>query len=72
MFENYTQEPIKRILDAPLVRIPSLGWVKGRTYTETDRPYYGFLGVKYAESPSGTNRFKVNADFHCALNSPLI
>ncbi|XP_031635474.1 glutactin-like [Contarinia nasturtii] len=44
----------------PIVRIPHLGWLKGKTASTkwTNRTIYEFLGVPYAEAPSGKRRFK--------------
>lgn len=44
-----------------IVRIPELGRLRGSigTTTWTNREFFQFLGVQYAEAPSGARRFKV-------------
>lgn len=48
-------------MNGPVVGIPYFGWLKGSiAWTKwSNRSFYQFLGVKYAESPSGARRFKV-------------
>ncbi|XP_055301885.1 esterase SG1-like [Sitodiplosis mosellana] len=52
--------PHRRASDDPVVGIPYLGWLRGSiAFTKwTNRSFYQFLGIKYAESPSGARRFK--------------
>lgn len=40
----------------------NIGWLKGSTASTkwTNQTYYKFLGIPYAEAPSGARRFKVN------------
>lgn len=47
---------------SPIVNIPGLGSVEGgvKLTPRTKKQFYQFLGVKYAESPSGERRFKVS------------
>lgn len=51
--------------DTPIVKLPGLGTLEGGTKESpwTKQTFYQFLGVKYAESPSGKLRFKVPIDF---------
>lgn len=47
--------------DNLIVQLPNLGFLKGSTSRTalTNETIYQFLGIKYAESPSGLRRFKV-------------
>ena len=47
--------------ETPLVRIPELGEVKGSSAVTawTQRKFYQFQGIRYAEPPTGKLRFKV-------------
>lgn len=65
---------IEKQLDDPVVGIPYFGWLKGSiAWTKwSNRSFYQFLGVKYAESPSGARRFKVEkypVFEYCYLNN---
>lgn len=50
-----------------MVELPQLGTLQGSVAESawTKRTIYQFLGFKYAESPSGTKRFKV-----CSIENP--
>lgn len=50
--------------EAPLVKIPELGEVKGSSGVTawTQRKFYQFLGIRYAEPPTGKLRFKVRLE----------
>lgn len=51
----------RAIIEDPIVFVTNLGWLKGTiAHTKwTNQTYYQFLGVPYAEAPSGSRRFKV-------------
>lgn len=55
--------------ETKLVKIPELGDVKGSTSLTawTQRKFYQFLGIRYAEPPTGQLRFKVSSK--CDLQS---
>lgn len=48
--------------ETKLVKIPELGEVKGSTAVTawSQRKFYQFLGIRYAEPPTGKLRFKVS------------
>lgn len=48
--------------DSPIVSLPGLGILRGRTIQTawTHRDVHQFVDVKYGESPTGENRFKVH------------
>lgn len=57
-----------------IVTIPNLGTIVGST-TKTARTQsliYQFLGVRYAESPSGAYRFKVGRRCGCIYRTTAI
>lgn len=43
---------------SPIVIIPKLGALKGRQSIISNRRFYEFRGIKYAEAPIGSHRFK--------------
>lgn len=47
--------------DSLIIQLPKLGCLRGTTTqtARTNETIYQFLGIKYAESPSGPKRFKV-------------
>lgn len=51
----------RAIVEDPIVSVANLGWLRGTNAQTkwTNRTYYQFLGVPYAEAPSGNRRFKV-------------
>lgn len=48
--------------ETALVKIPELGEVKGSSSVTawSQRKFYQFLGIRYAEPPTGKLRFKVS------------
>lgn len=53
------------IMEKPIVALPGLGTLQGCTTESafTKKKIYQFLGVRYAESPTGERRFKVCVGF---------
>lgn len=51
--------------ETKLVKIPELGDVKGSSSVTawTQRKFYQFLGIRYAEPPIGKLRFKVSSQY---------
>lgn len=71
---NSKEKQCRDDLKRPIVRIPSLGCLRGSVVTTkwTNREFYQFLGVKYAESPSGSRRFKVKLRRNIKKNSRIL
>lgn len=53
----------RKSVNEPIVRIPKLGQLRGSIASTkwSNKSFYQFLGVPYAESPSGRRRFKVKS-----------
>lgn len=69
MYTNHTtieqidwfQSPGRALVEDPIVLVANMGRLKGATVSTkwTNQTYYQFLGIPYAEAPSGSRRFKV-------------
>lgn len=58
-----------KCLNGLVVNLPELGRLRGSTVrtARTNETVFQFLNVKYAESPKGRRRFKVNLVFKIAM-----